>query len=111
MFWWISIYVTHERISSVVGRVIEKEIFALQSFSTETRNTISRIITVLALQKPGGTSDAKLAAILNRSPTMIRNILDVLEKTQLVFSVKPYGGAGKVVKKKTVEIIFSVALN
>jgi len=90
---------THERISSVVGRVIEKDIFALQSFSTETRNTISRIITLLALQKPGGTSDAKLAVRLNRSPTMIRNILDVLEKTQLVFSVKPYGGAGKVVKK------------
>ena len=102
---------THERISSVVGRVIEKDIFALQSFSTETRNTISRIITFLALQKPGGTSDAKLAARLSRSPTMIRNILDVLEKTQLVFSVKPYGGAGKVVKKPWKYYFLSPSIN
>ncbi len=102
---------THERIFSVVGRVIEKDIFAIQSFSTETRNTISRIIAFLALQKPGGTSDAKLATRLNRSPTMVRNILDVLEKTHLVFSVKPYGGAGKLVRKPWKYYFLSPSIN
>ena len=103
---------THERIFSVVGRVIEKDIFTIQSFSTETRNTISRIIAFLALQKPGGTSDAKLAARLNnRSPTMIRNVLDVLEKTHLVFSVKPYSGAGKLVRKPWKYYFLSPSIN
>jgi len=64
------------------------------------------------LQKPGGTSDAKLAARLNnRSPTMIRNILDVLEKTHLVFSVKPYGGAGKLVRKPWKYYFLSPSIN
>ncbi len=89
----------YERIFSMVDRVIEKDVFSLQSFNTETRNTISRVLTFLALQKPGGTSDAKLAARLKTSPTLIRSVLDVLEKTHLIFSIKPYGGAGKVVRK------------
>ncbi len=42
---------------------------------------------------------------------MIRNILDVLEKTQLVFSVKPYGGAGKVVKKPWKYYFLSPSIN
>ena len=102
---------THERIFSVIGRVIEKDIFALQPFNTETRNTISRVITFLALQKPGGTSDAKLAARLETSPTMIRNILGVLEMTHLVFSVKPYGGAGKLVRKPWKYYFLSSSIN
>ena len=101
----------HERIFSMVGRVIEKDIFALRSFSTETRNTISRIITFLALQKPGGTSDAKLAARLGVSPALIRSILDVLEMTHLVFCVKPYGGAGKLVRKPWKYYFLSPSIN
>jgi len=42
---------------------------------------------------------------------MIWNILDVLEKTQLVFSVKPYGGAGKVVKKPWKYYFLSPSIN
>ncbi|RJS83105.1 DUF4143 domain-containing protein [Methanophagales archaeon] len=42
---------------------------------------------------------------------MIRNILDVLEKTQLVFSVKPYGGAGKVVRKPWKYYFLSPSIN
>jgi hypothetical protein len=89
----------HERLFSMIDRVIEKDVFSIQAFSTESRNTISRILTFLALQKPGGTSDAKLSERLKISPTSVRNILEVLEKTHLIFSIKPYGGAGKVVRK------------
>jgi hypothetical protein len=47
---------------------------------------------------PGGTSDVKLASYLQSNPNSVRGILDVLEKTHLVLSVKPYGGARKVAK-------------
>lgn len=89
----------HERIFNMVERVIEKDVFALQSFNTETKNSMLRVLAFLALQTPGGTSDAKLADRLGLSPTLIRNVLDVLEKTHLIFSVKPYAGAGKLVRK------------
>jgi hypothetical protein len=90
---------THQRIFDMINRVIEKDVFSLKSFSTQTRDTIIRVLTFLALQKPGGTSDAKLAGRLKTSPTLIRNILNILEKTHLVFSIKPYGSGGKLVRK------------
>jgi predicted AAA+ superfamily ATPase len=101
----------HEKIFSMVERVIEKDIFSVQSFNTETRNTIARILAFLALQFPGGTSDAKLSERLQTSPTHVRSILDVLEKTHLVFSVKPYGGAGKVLRKPWKYYFLSPSIN
>jgi len=95
----------------MIDRVIEKDIFSIQSFNTETRNTISRILSFLALQSPGGTSDAKLSERLGVSPTMIRSILDVLEKTHLIFSIKPYGGAGKIVRKPWKYYFLSPSIN
>lgn len=101
----------HERLFSMVDKVIEKDVFSLQSFNTESRNTIKRILSFLALQKPGGTSDAKLSERLGKSPTGIRNILEVLEKTHLILSVKPYGGAGKTVGKPWKYYFLSSSLN
>lgn len=89
----------HDRIFNMIERIVEKDVFTLKAFNTETRSTISRMITFLALQKPGGTSDSKLSQRLGVSPTLIRSILNVLEKTQLIFSVKPYGSAGKISRK------------
>ncbi|MBI3026758.1 DUF4143 domain-containing protein [Candidatus Woesearchaeota archaeon] len=101
----------HQRIFSMVDRVIEKDVFALQSFNTDTRNDITRILTFLALQTPGGTSDAKLAERIKISPTLVRTILDILEKTHLIFSIKPYGGAGKVIRKPWKYYFLSPSIN
>lgn len=89
----------NERMISMIDRVVEKDVLTLKSFNTGTRDTIYRVISFLALQKPGGTSDVKLADKLGKSPRIIREILNILEKTHLIFSVKPYGGAGRMVRK------------
>lgn len=101
----------HEKIFSMIDRIIEKDLFSIQSFNTNTRNTISRILAFLALQSPGGTSDAKLSDRLGISPTLVRNILDVLEKTHLIFSIKPFGGAGKIVRKPWKYYFLSPSIN
>ncbi|MBU2576770.1 MAG: AAA family ATPase [Nanoarchaeota archaeon] len=101
----------HEKIFSMIDRVIEKDIFSIQSFNTDTRNMISRILTFLALQSPGGTSDSKLSERLGISPTLVRSILDVLEKTHLIFNVKPHGGAGKIVRKSWKYYFLSPSIN
>lgn len=101
----------YERTMGMVERVIEKDVFTIQSFNTETRAIIKRIIYFLASQSLGGTSDTKLAKYLETSSKQIRNILDVLEKTHLVFSVKPYGGAGKIVRKPWKYYFLSPSIN
>ena len=102
---------TYERINGMIDRIVEKDILTLQSFSAETRNLVSRMIYFLAIQKPGGVSDAKLSQRFEASSRLIRGILDILEKTHLVFSVKPYGGAGKLVRKPWKYYFLSPSIN
>jgi len=101
----------YERINGMIDRIVEKDILSLKSFSSETRNLITRIIYFLAIQKPGGVSDAKLSQRFGASSKLIREILDVLEKTHLVFSVKPYGGAGKLTRKPWKYYFLSPSIN
>jgi len=103
--------ITYERINGMVDRVVEKDILALKSFSAETRNLVTRIIYFLAIQKPGSISDVKLAKRFGASSRLIREILDILEKTHLVFSVKPYGGAGKLARKPWKYYFLSPSIN
>lgn len=99
------------KILDMTERIIEKDVFTIKDFKTDTRNTITRILTFLSLQGVGGTSDSKLAKRLNKSPSLIRSILEVLEKTHLVFNIKPYGSAGKIVNKPWQYYFLSPSLN
>ena len=90
---------SHSRIFDMINRIVEKDVFSVGRYRADTRNTISRLIYFLALQKPGGVSDVRLADKPNTSPSLVRSILETLEKTHLIVSVKPYGGAGKLVRK------------
>ena len=101
----------HSKILNMTERVVEKDVFSIKAFNTDTRNTITRILTFLSLQSAGGISDSKLAKRLGTSPTLVRSILDVLEKTHLVFNVKPYGGAGKVTNKPWKYYFLSSCIN
>jgi len=89
----------YEKIYSVVENIIEKDVHSIKSFNSSTNDTIRRIILYIALQKSGGTSNQKIANYLSISPTTVRDILDTLEKTQLIFNVKPYGESSKIVRK------------
>lgn len=89
----------YQKISDIINRIITTDVTSLKNFNNTTNLNISRIITYLALEKPGGTSNVKLANNLDISPKSVNDILNVLEKTQLIFSVKPYGTGGKILKK------------
>ena len=89
----------YKEIIEIINKLIENDIPSVKSFNTSTNTSIKRIIIYLALQRPGSTSIGKIASYLSISPKLVHDILDALEQTQLIFSIKPYGGAGSVVKK------------
>ena len=101
----------YEKINGMIDRIVEKDIMSLKSFSSETRNLITRIIYFLATQKPGGVSDAKLSERFGASSRLIREILEILEKTHLIFSVKPYGSSGKLTRKPWKYYFLSPSIN
>ena len=90
---------SYNEINSIIDNVIEKDIDSVKSFNSSTKDNVSRIITYLGLAKPGSVSNQKIANYLSISPKLVHEILNVLEKTQMIFSLKPYGTGGIVVKK------------
>ena len=89
----------HQRTYNMIERIIEKDVLHYQSFRKDTKSTIFKIITFLSLQKLGELSEKNLASKLAVSSSVIHNILNILEKTHLIFHVNPYGAAGKTVRK------------
>jgi len=89
----------HWRTYKMIERIIEKDVSHYQSINNGTKSTIFKIITFLALQKPGELSESNLAKKIGVSSSLIHNLLNILEKTHLIFHVNPYGGAGKQVRK------------
>jgi len=90
---------TYNQTFSLINMVIEKDIPAIKSFNTSTNVNIRRILIYLAMARSELVSTQKIADYLSMSSKTVSEILDVLEKTQIIFNIKPYGGAGKTVKK------------
>jgi len=89
----------HEKTYNMIERVIEKDVSHYQLMRKETKSTIFKIITFLALKNPGEISENKLATSLQVSSSSIHKFLNILEKTHLIFNIKPYAGANKTIKK------------
>ncbi|MEG3225389.1 MAG: hypothetical protein BME94_07730 [Methanobacteriales archaeon Met13] len=90
----------HEKTFNMLDRVIEKDVSLIRSFRSDTRSAIFRILMFLALQMPGETSEGKLANNIGISSALVKDILIILEKTHLIFHVKPYSeSAGKSIRK------------
>lgn len=85
--------------SEIKDRVIERDMVLIDSFNTDTLKTALSLINLLAKQKPGEVSLNNLSNNLSIDKNTVKNLLDVLEKTQLIFSVDVYGSSSKREKK------------
>ncbi|WP_298524193.1 ATP-binding protein [uncultured Methanobrevibacter sp.] len=89
----------HRKIFEVVERVIDKDVSQYRAFNGDTNKILFNILSFLATQKPGEVSVNKLSKNLATSRSNVIDLLDILEKTHLIFHIKPYGEAGKTVRK------------
>lgn len=88
-----------EKLKDIVKKVVISDMNNISSVSNESQVNSVRLLNFLALQKPGDVSQNKIANYLDASPTTIKNLLDLLEKTHLLFHIEPYGSASKRTKK------------
>lgn len=91
-------YITFMKISGMINKVVDRDVQHLHSFREDKKQVVQRVLMYLASQKPGETSENKLSNYLDESSALIKKILLTLEKTQLIFNLKPVGGTSKKIK-------------
>lgn len=91
--------VTHRQTNNMVERIVQEDLKQFASFNNGTNTSILRLISYLAVKKPGTTSSSALAQSLNLNVRTVDSILDALEKSQLILSIGAYGSAGKIINK------------
>ena len=90
---------THVRTYDVVERIVGDDLKQFSDFQNGTNDLILKLVSYLAVKKPGSTSASAIAQSLNLNIRTVNNILTALEKSELLFSVSAYGAAGKMLKK------------
>lgn len=79
-----------KNITGMVKKVISHDMGTISSITSDSQTHANRLLRFLALQKPGDISQEKMGTYLGTSKGNIRNILDILEKTQLIFHCEPH---------------------
>jgi predicted AAA+ superfamily ATPase len=104
-------YIRYEVIMETINKIIEKDFSTIKSFTSLKMDVIRKIIYFIALSREGPLSNQKIANYLSISSRDVNEILNVLEKTQLIFPIKPYGNGGKIIKKPWKYYFLSPTLN
>ncbi len=80
----------YEKIKLLIDKVINVDIRNLTKFNSDTLLSIKRLLFILAdsLDAPSTT---KISSILEINRVTLINILDILEKAELLIKIQPYG--------------------
>lgn len=101
-------YQVYEAISIMLDKIISKDIPMLDKFDTDTLGVIKRLLFILS--ENDTTSINKLAPILNINNLTLSNIMDVLEKSELLIKVLPHGSNIGAVRKPAKYLFMSSAI-
>ena len=84
-----------KNITDIIEKVISHDMGSIESINSEIQTHANRLLRFLALQKPGDISQEKMRTYLGTSKGTVRKILDILEKTQLIFHCEPHMESAK----------------
>lgn len=101
----------HRRIYELIGRVVDNDVRHYKAYNGNTKQAIFNILSFLATQKPGGLSVNNLSKDIGSPRSNIIDLLDILEKTHMIFHIKPYGGASKIIRSPSKYYFLSPTLN
>ncbi|MFH1181618.1 MAG: AAA family ATPase [Candidatus Woesearchaeota archaeon] len=81
--------VAYRRIIDMINRIVSQDMPEICNYETDSIPEIMRIVGAIALKKSGELPQTKLSQSLGISSAKVNNIIDSLQKTHLVFTVKP----------------------
>lgn len=82
---------TKNKMVDMINRVVTDDIGHLKNISEENKINAQRILRMLVLQKSNELSQNRLSKQLQTSSANVKLILNLLEKTQLLFHCESYG--------------------
>ena len=82
-----------------IETVITKDLGTMNNLTANTQTNALRLIKFLAEKYPGDISQNALANKIKTSAGSVNTIMDLLEKTHLIFHIEPYSGANTRAKK------------
>ena len=91
--------ITVSKLWTIISRVITIDMVNVFNLNKNNQNLTYKTLAYLTSQKQGEISQDKLSNYLDCGKTIINNIINTLEKIQLIFHSEAYGGASKKIKK------------
>jgi len=82
--------VAYRRIVDMINRIVERDVPEISNYETGSTPQIMRIIGAIALKPAGELSQTKLSQSLGISSAKVNSMINTLEKTHLIFTIKPY---------------------
>ncbi|MFA4931061.1 MAG: ATP-binding protein [Patescibacteria group bacterium] len=98
----------YKKIALLLDKVVNRDVMSLGKFDIKTLSDIKRTVYLLAEAEVKSIQD--LARILGSNVNTVSNILEVLEKTELLIRVMPYGSNSKKVRKSSKYLFMSPAI-
>ncbi|KZX15044.1 ATP-binding protein [Methanobrevibacter curvatus] len=89
---------TYRNIFDNIKKVIDDDIPSIKTFKNSSNINFMKILLYLASQRPGTFSTQKIANYLSISSSTVHEMLSVLEKSQIIFNIKPLVEGTKTIK-------------
>lgn len=86
---------TSKKLIDMINRVVTIDMNNIEGISTETKNLAFQILYFFAFQDPCETSKGSLANQFDTNKKMITKVLDILEKTKLIFHIETFTSSAK----------------
>jgi len=87
----------YSKVNQILEKVINEDIRKIGRFREETINKLWRFLIILSSSPQ--ISIQSLSSQIGLTKEVVTSVLEVLEKSKLLFSIKPLGGEEKIAKK------------
>jgi len=82
-----------DKIVDMTNKVVNKDLPNIKNISEDNLTNANRILRYFALMDSSNISQNKLSNILGTAAGNVKTILDLLEKTHIIFALEAYGSA------------------